>query len=360
MLDLSKLKDMERRFEELEHSLCNPEVLSNPAEYQKLSKERKSIEDVATRSRELNKVVEQLEESHKALTAEEDNEMRDLYRVEIDDLEAKKSQLEEELTRLLLPRDPYAGRDVIVEIRPAAGGDESTLFAQELFRMYLYYAEKMGWKTEILERQDTDLGGMKEVCFSITGHDVYQHMKYESGVHRVQRVPATEASGRIHTSTVTVAVLPEADDVNEVPINEKDIRVDTYRSSGAGGQHVNKTESAIRITHFPTGLVITCQDERSQKQNREKAMRILRARLLELERQKAEEEMTSNRRSQVGTGDRSEKIRTYNFPQSRVTDHRIGFSVHNISAVMGGDLDDIIKALIDFEQKELMEKLGQD
>ena len=360
MLDLSRLKEMERRFEELEHSLCNPEVLSNPAEYQKLSKERKSIEEVARRSKELGETVEHIAENQKALTHESDNEMRELYRAEIEELEARRLQLEDELTKLLLPRDPYAGRNVIVEIRPAAGGEGSALCAQELFRMYLYYAERMGWKTEILSRQDTDLGGMKEVSFSIQGHDVYQHMKYESGVHRVQRVPATEASGRIHTSTVTVAVLPEVDDVDEVPINEKDLRIDTYRSSGAGGQHVNKTESAIRITHLPTGIVVTCQDERSQRQNREKAIRILQAKLLEIERQKAEDEITSSRRSQVGAGDRSEKIRTYNFPQSRLTDHRIGFSVHNLSAVMEGDLEDVIKALIENEQRELMEKLGQE
>ncbi|MCR4783374.1 MAG: peptide chain release factor 1 [bacterium] len=359
MLDLSKLKEMERRFDELEHSLCNPEVLNNPAEYQKLSKERKSIEDVAVRSRELGKVNEQITESHKALTDETDAEMRDLYRAEIDDLEKRRTELEDELTKLLLPRDPYAGRDVIVEIRPAAGGEESTLFAQELFRMYLYYAERKGWSTEILARQDTDLGGMKEVSFSIVGQDVYQHMKYESGVHRVQRVPVTESSGRIHTSTVTVAVLPEADSIDEVHIDPKDLRIDTYRSTGAGGQHINKTESAIRMTHLPTGIVVTCQDERSQRQNREKAMRVLQARLLEIERNKIENEMSSNRRSQVGQGDRSEKIRTYNFPQSRVTDHRIGFTVHNINAVMEGDLDDIVQALCENEQKELMEQLGQ-
>ena len=359
MLDLSKLKEMERRFDELEHSLCNPEVLNNPAEYQKLSKERKSIEDVAVRSRELGKVNEQITESHKALTDETDAERRDLYRAEIDDLEKRRTELEDELTKLLLPRDPYAGRDVIVEIRPAAGGEESTLFAQELFRMYLYYAERKGWSTEILARQDTDLGGMKEVSFSIVGQDVYQHMKYESGVHRVQRVPVTESSGRIHTSTVTVAVLPEADSIDEVHIDPKDLRIDTYRSTGAGGQHINKTESAIRMTHLPTGIVVTCQDERSQRQNREKAMRVLQARLLEIERNKIENEMSSNRRSQVGQGDRSEKIRTYNFPQSRVTDHRIGFTVHNINAVMEGDLDDIVQALCENEQKELMEQLGQ-
>ena len=359
MLDLSKLKEMERRFDELEHSLCNPEVLNNPAEYQKLSKERKSIEDVAVRSRELGKVNEQITESHKALTDETDAEMRDLYRAEIDDLEKRRTELEDELTKLLLPRDPYAGRDVIVEIRPAAGGEESTLFAQELFRMYLYYAERKGWSTEILARQDTDLGGMKEVSFSIVGPDVYQHRKYESGVHRVQRVPVTESSGRIHTSTVTVAVLPEADSIDEVHIDPKDLRIDTYRSTGAGGQHINKTESAIRMTHLPTGIVVTCQDERSQRQNREKAMRVLQARLLEIERNKIENEMSSNRRSQVGQGDRSEKIRTYNFPQSRVTDHRIGFTVHNINAVMEGDLDDIVQALCENEQKELMEQLGQ-
>lgn len=358
MLDTKKLQEMERRFDELEHQLCNPEILSDPKMYQQLSKERKSVEDVAVRSRELGSLSEQIHENTLALTAESDAEMRELYHAEIRSLEARKVELEDELTRLLLPADPFAGKNVIVEIRPAAGGDESTLFAAELLRMYIKFAEAKGWKSEIIARQDTDLGGLKEATFSITGNNVYQSMKYESGVHRVQRVPATEASGRIHTSTVTVAVLPEADDVNEVPIDIKDLRIDTYRSSGAGGQHVNKTESAIRITHLPTGLVVSCQDERSQIQNREKAMRVLRAKLLQMERERAESEMVNNRRAQVGTGDRSEKVRTYNFPQSRVTDHRIGLTVHNLAAVMEGDLHGIVAGLIDAEQKTLMEQLA--
>ncbi len=359
MLDLRKLQDMERRFEELEHDLCNPEVLADPKAFQRLSKERKAIEEVALRSREMGQLLSRLEEDRRALSAEADPEMRGLFQTEIASTQARIAELEDELTRLLLPRDPYAGKDIILEIRPAAGGDEATLFAAELLRMYLRFAEARGWKSELMYRQDTELGGLKEVGVSIAGQDVYQHMKFESGVHRVQRVPATEASGRIHTSTVTVAVLPEADDVDEVPIDPKDLRIDTYRSSGAGGQHVNKTESAIRITHLPTGLVVACQDERSQHQNRDKAMRVLRAKLLELERARAENEIVANRRSQVGTGDRSEKIRTYNFPQSRVTDHRIGLTVHNIAGVMEGDLRGLVDGLIAEEQKELLEQVGQ-
>ncbi|MEW6284214.1 MAG: peptide chain release factor 1, partial [Candidatus Eremiobacterota bacterium] len=243
---------------------------------------------------------------------------------------------------------------VIMEIRGAAGGEEAALFAGELFRMYSQFAARHGWKTDVMDAHPTELGGFKEVVTEITGQEVYRHLKFESGVHRVQRVPATESSGRIHTSTVTVAVLPEADEVDDIQISDKDLKIDTYRSSGAGGQHVNKTESAIRITHLPSGIVVACQDERSQHQNRDKAMRLLSAKLLELERRRQEQELAADRRSQVGTGDRSEKIRTYNFKESRVTDHRIGLTVHNLPAILDGDLDDIVQALIQDEQERLL------
>jgi peptide chain release factor 1 len=358
MVDLQKLQEIEKRFEELSARLCDPEVLARPEEYTRINKERASLEEVAGKAAELRSVLAQLEANRAGLAGETDPEMKALYQAEIESLESRRQKLEQEVTLLLLPRDPWAGRNVIVEVRPAAGGEEAALFAEELVRMYLKYAERKGWKTELLYRNETELGGVKEVVFSVSGQNVYQHLKHESGVHRVQRVPATEAQGRIHTSTVTVAVLPEAEEV-EVEINEKDLRIDTYRSQGAGGQHVNKTESAVRITHLPTNTVVACQDERSQRQNREKAMRMLRARLLEMERRRQEQELAGSRRAQVGTGERSEKIRTYNFRENRVTDHRIGLTMHNLPEVLEGDLDAFVQALMVREQQERLEKVGQ-
>lgn len=352
MLEKDRLLDIERRFEELDRKLCDPALQSDVASYTKVARERASLEELAQVARRYRELLDQLEEVGAMLV---DPEMGALAREEMPRLNAEREGLEERLKRLLLPRDPNADRNVLVEIRAAAGGEEAALFAGELFRMYCLYADRQpGWKYSILSDNATELGGFKEVVFEITGHEAYSHLKFESGVHRVQRVPATESSGRIHTSTVTVAVLPEAEEVDEIPIRPDDLKVDTYRAQGAGGQHVNKTESAIRITHLPSGIVVACQDERSQHQNRDKAMRMLRTKLLEAERLKAEQELTAERRSQVGTGDRSEKIRTYNFKESRVTDHRIGLTLHNLPSVLNGDLEPVIKALQDEEQKELL------
>ncbi len=352
MLEKERLLDIEGRFEELDRKLCDPSLQSDVAAYTRVARERASLEELAQVARRYRELLEQLEEVGAMLV---DPEMGALAREEMPRLNAEREGLEERLKRLLLPRDPNADRNVLVEIRAAAGGEEAALFAGELFRMYCLYADKQsGWKYSILSDNATELGGFKEVVFEIAGHEAYSHLKFESGVHRVQRVPATESSGRIHTSTVTVAVLPEAEEVDEIPIRPDDLKVDTYRAQGAGGQHVNKTESAIRITHLPSGIVVACQDERSQHQNRDKAMRMLRTKLLEAERIKAEQELTAERRSQVGTGDRSEKIRTYNFKESRVTDHRIGLTLHNLPSVLNGDLDPVIKALQEEEQKELL------
>lgn len=336
-----KLESVEKRYEELNEKISDPEVIANQSEWQKLMKEHADIQDIVEKYREYKKVQGSIDDLKEMLN---DKEMHDLAQAELDEARENLPKIEEELKLLLVPKDPNDDKNVIVEIRGGAGGEESSLFAGDLFRMYSMYAEKKRWKLEVLNLNETELGGIKEVTFMITGKGAYSRLKFESGVHRVQRVPDTESSGRIHTSTATVAVLPEVDAV-EVEINPTDLKVDTFRSSGAGGQHINKTESAIRITHIPTGVVVECQTERSQIQNRETAMSMLRSKLYEAELQKQTSEQASARKSQVGSGDRSEKIRTYNFPQGRITDHRIGLSIYQIDNFLNGDLDEMIDAL---------------
>ena len=346
-----KLQALEERYEELSALLADPDVIADPSEYQKHAREHARLSDIVAAFREYKRFKQELAETLTLLEEHLDDEMREMAKQELDHLKTRVEEQEQKLKVMLVPRDPNDDKDVVVEIRGGTGGDEAALFAADLYRMYSRYAERKGWKTEVVYSSENELGGFKEVVFTLEGHGAYSRLKYESGVHRVQRVPATEAQGRIHTSTATVAVLPEAEEV-DVDVNPGDLQIDTYRSGGAGGQHVNKTESAIRITHLPTGIVVTCQDERSQMKNRDKAMRILRAKLYDLAVQQQADAVSAERRSQVGTGERSEKIRTYNFPQSRVTDHRIGLTLHKLEFIMDGDLDDLIDPLITSAEAE--------
>jgi len=351
---LEKLKLVEERYEELDAKMASPEVYNDPQAVAKIAREQKEIAPVVETYRAYCKQVEGEKEALGILGGSiDDPEFKEMVQQELDFAKSEQIRLEEELKVLLLPRDPNDSRNVIIEIRGGAGGDEAALFAQSLYRMYCMYAEKRRWKTEILNINETELGGIKEISFLIAGDGAYSRLKYESGVHRVQRVPDTEASGRIHTSTVTVAVLPEMEEV-DFEINTSDLKIDTFRSSGAGGQHVNTTDSAIRITHVPTGVVVECQDERSQHKNKDKAMKILVSRLYEVEQAKQHAEQAAERKSQVGTGDRSERIRTYNYPQGRVTDHRIGLTLYKIEQILNGDMDEVLDALITADQAEKM------
>lgn len=339
----NRLLALAARQEELTRAMADPAIFADPARYQQVAREHAGVAEVMSASQEYDRVTREIQEAD-AIAGEADPELRALATTEKAALVERQAALEREIEKLLIPRDPRDEKNVIVEIRAGTGGDEAALFAGDLLRMYVRYAERHGWKSEVLSTNATGLGGFKEATIGIQGKGAYSRLKYESGVHRVQRVPATEASGRIHTSTATVAVLPEAEEV-DVVVRPDELKIDTYRAGGAGGQNVNKVETAVRITHLPTGIVIACQDERSQYQNREKAMRILRAHLLERAVEQQQAEIDQARRRQVGSGDRSEKIRTYNFPQDRVTDHRIGKSVHDIRTVLDGDLDELIETL---------------
>lgn len=343
-----KLEAVEQRYEELNKKISDPEVIARQAEWAALMKEHASIIDVVEKYREYKKAKSDFEEAKQMLN---DKDLKELAEMEMGELREKIPTLEEELKILLIPKDPDDDKNIICEIRAGAGGDEAALFAGTLFRMYNMYAETKHWKIDVLNENETGLGGYKEITFMITGKGVYSRLKFESGVHRVQRVPDTESSGRIHTSTATVAVLPVVEDV-EIDINPADIKMEVFRASGAGGQHVNKTSSAVRLIHVPTGMVAECQTERSQTQNREYAMRLLKSRLYEVEKQKRDSELANERKSQVGTGDRSEKIRTYNYPQGRITDHRIGFSIFQMENFLNGDLDEMIDNLIAADRAE--------
>ena len=357
VMDLSKkLKEVEETYQEIERKLADPQYISDPKELQKLAKKHSTLEEIVQTYRQYKEVTDRMAEA-RSLLHSSDKELADMAHEELNELGPEEERLSEKLRLLLLPKDPNDEKSVIMEIRAGAGGDEAALFAGDLYRMYARFAERKGWATEIMTMHETGIGGYKEIVFRIDGTGAYSQLKYESGVHRVQRVPVTESSGRIHTSTATVAVLPEAEDV-DVEIRDEDLKIDTYRASGAGGQHVNMTDSAVRITHLPTGIVVTCQDERSQIKNRAKALKLLRAKLLDNEIQKQASELAAERKGQIGTGDRSERIRTYNFPQNRVTDHRIGLTLYKLDQMLDGNLGEMISALILADQSEKLKALG--
>lgn len=353
-----QLKKLELHFEQINRQMAEPEVLADYERMTELAQERSSLEEIVGVFRRYEEVRRQLVDSRDLLQESEDPEMIELAELELAELAEQEEQLENDLKRLLLPKDPNDDKNVIVEIRAGAGGDEAGLFAAELLRMYMRWAEGHRFKTELMSSSETGVGGLKEVILEVRGKGAYSRLKYESGVHRVQRVPTTESQGRIHTSTATVAVLPEAEDV-EIEVSQNDIKIDVFRSSGPGGQSVNTTDSAVRLTHLPTGIVISCQDEKSQLQNRIKAMRILKAKLYDAEMQRQQDELGSARKSQIGSGDRSEKIRTYNYPQSRVTDHRINLTVYRLDSVLDGDLDEFIDELAAQDQAERLQQIGE-
>lgn len=351
-----KLQAVVDRYDELNELISDPEVIADTQRFMKLSKEEGSLRETVEKYKEYQKVTQTIEDDQKMLGDIDDDELLEMTKQEIADSQDKQKKLEHELLVLVLPKDPNDDKNIIMEIRGAAGGDEASLFAADLYNMYLHYAERQGWKVEVVDQNPTEVGGFKEIVLMISGKKVYSKLKFENGAHRVQRVPVTESAGRVHTSTATVGVMPEEEDV-DIKIDPKDVRVDVYRSSGAGGQHVNKTSSAVRMTHLPTGIVVAMQDERSQQQNRAKAMRILKARVYDYYKQKEENQYNAERKNAIGTGDRSERIRTYNYPQNRVTDHRIGLTINKLDRVMSGELDEIIDALIVADQAKKLEDL---
>ncbi|MGM0502301.1 MAG: peptide chain release factor 1 [Bacillota bacterium] len=353
---IDKLDNVVDRYKEIEKLLSDPEVINDQERFQKLSKEYSELKKVVKKYEKYQELMTNKQEAEEILEIAEDEEMIELARMQLEEVNPKLERISETLPLMLIPKDPNDKKNVVVEIRGSAGGDEANIFAGDLYRMYTRYAEKKGWDVEIMSSSESEMGGYKEIIFVIEGRGAYSYLKYESGVHRVQRVPSTESSGRIHTSTSTVAVLPEAEDV-DIDINKNDLKIDTYRSSGPGGQSVNTTDSAVRITHEPTGVTVSCQDEKSQHKNKDKAMRILRARIQEKKEQEKQEELSEQRKSQIGSGGRSERIRTYNFPQGRITDHRINLTTHQLEAILDGELDELIEALVTADQVEKLKQV---